>query len=131
MAFLKRPRLKIPINKHGNIKCWVHKLEPILVRKKPTDEQDWLKFDSLKEANRYIELLRLQRQGFISELTRQVPYKLLVNQIVIGKMILDFVYRDENTKEYVIEDVKGKATQLWLWKQKHFEAQFGKKIIIT
>jgi hypothetical protein len=132
VAFFKRPRLKVPKeSKHLNKFCWVHKLELVLFRKKPDDKHNYYRFDSLKEGNRFIELVQLQRHGFISQLSKQVCYPLVVNEQIIGKMRLDFVYKDETTGEYIIEDVKGKATPLWLWKAKHFEAQFGKKITIS
>ena len=62
------------------------------------------KFDSKKEANRYGELLLLQRAGKISDLKRQVRYLLIPAQYdEDGKNIercctyvADFVYK-ENT----------------------------------
>jgi hypothetical protein len=70
-------------------------------------------FDSTKEADRFAELLLLQRAGKIFNLQRQVPYELIPPQErPDGKRefpvryIADFVYKDGNGR-MVAEDVKG------------------------
>lgn len=87
-----------------------------------------LHFDSKKEANRYINLLKKQENGEISSLQTQVKYVLIPSQYEAyeryGKngqrlkdgrkliereccYIADFVYVDNSTGETVVEDVKG------------------------
>lgn len=94
-------------------------------------------FDSAREADRYAELLLLQRAGKISDLRRQVKYVLIPAQyeyyerygkngkrLKDGKRcvekecayIADFVY-EENGKT-VVEDVKGMRTKEYLIKRK-------------
>ena len=79
---------------------------------------DGITFDSAKEANRYAELKLLERAGKITELQRQPGYTLIPKQVRDGKMIeravvykADFAYRDEETGEDVVEDVKSEATR--------------------
>ena len=94
-------------------------------------------FDSAREADRYAELLLLQRAGKISDLRLQVKYVLIPAQyeyyerygkngkrLKDGKRciekecayIADFVY-EENGKT-VVEDVKGMRTKEYLIKRK-------------
>lgn len=85
--------------------------------------RDGVTFDSVKEYNRWCELLLLARAGKIKHLSRQVEYELIPAQyapdtvgarggVKRGKLlerkvsyVADFVYtQDGNT---VVEDVKG------------------------
>ena len=90
---------------------------------------DGTTFDSTKEFTRWCELKLLERAGKISDLQRQVKYNLLPaitetyerystktgkrlkdGVVTIEKecnYIADFVYRDNETGETVVEDVKG------------------------
>ena len=82
-------------------------------------------FDSIKEANRYSELVLAQRSGEISELKFQVPFTLIPSQkdekgkIIERpvKYISDFVYKDKNGT-VVVEDAKGKRTADYIIKRK-------------
>lgn len=72
-----------------------------------------IKFDSKREADRYAELLLLQKCGEISDLQRQVVFELIPKQIKADgtaeravKYIADFVYLDSDGKK-VVEDAKG------------------------
>lgn len=87
-----------------------------------------LRFDSKREAERWLQLLQLQKVGAISDLKRQVPFVLSVGETKIGKLILDFTYSENGST--VHEDVKSPATitQVFRWKKKHFEAQYGHTI---
>lgn len=73
-------------------------------------------FDSKKEYKRWLELVRMQEEGLVNNLERQVKYILIPSQkaLVNGKMrviereagyIADFVYQQNG--ETVVEDVKG------------------------
>ena len=81
-------------------------------------------FDSRKEANRYCELKLLQRAGEIYDLSCQVPFKICEAGYKKGKMLFkasyyyaDFTYRTKDG-EFVVEDVKSKATKTDLYKLK-------------
>lgn len=95
---------------------------------------DGITFDSLKEANRYSELLLLQRAGAIQDLRRQVKYILIPVQRepdIVGKKggirkgkllerecayIADFVYTENGVQ--VVEDTKGLKTKEYIIKRK-------------
>lgn len=82
-------------------------------------------FDSIKEANRYSELVLAQRSGEISELKCQVPFVLIPSQKDQNgktiekpvKYIADFVYVDKNGST-VVEDTKGVRTADYIIKRK-------------
>ena len=97
-----------------------------------TKTTDGLVFDSHKEAQRWEQLLLLQKAGKIVELQRQVEFELLPAQYETiarygknGKRlkdhtkllerkvcyIADFVYTDAETGERIIEDTKSEATR--------------------
>jgi len=75
---------------------------------------DGITFDSKKEAQRYQDLLLLQRAGVIGEIIRQ-PSFVLQDKFVArsGKEIreityrADFAYRETNRQVWTVEDVKG------------------------
>lgn len=96
-------------SKFGNVKTWVG-----------TDC-----FDSRREAERWLTLRLLQRAGEITELERQVVYRLTVAGVVIGKIIPDFRYRSGG--QLVVEDVKSKPTMtpMFRWKARHLAAEHG------
>lgn len=93
-------------------------------------------FDSKREAARYIELQYLQRAGKISGLQRQKKFVLVPAQYepettgprggkIKGKLLerevayyADFVYFDEEEKDFVIEDTKGVRTLDYIIKRK-------------
>nr|DAJ54362.1 MAG TPA: Endonuclease [Caudoviricetes sp.] len=93
---------------------------------------DGFTFDSKKEANRYLELKQMEKDGLIHNLQLQVPFELIPPfEIVIdGKKrkrrrmeyIADFVYYINNVK--VVEDVKGRKTEVYKIKKKIFEYKF-------
>jgi len=77
-----------------------------------------IKFDSIKERNRFLILEAAQKKGFISELELQKKFELQESfydndgkkQRAIH-YIADFFYYDNKLKCYVAEDVKSKITQ--------------------
>lgn len=93
---------------------------------------DGIKFDSVKEKNRYIGLKQLERLGVIQNLQRQVKYELQPSFKLNGKTIrsityiADFVYIQDNKE--IIEDVKGMRTKEYLLKKKMFEYKYQKEI---
>lgn len=87
-------------------------------------EVDGEKFDSEKEANRYQELLILEKIGEVSHIDRQVKFELIPSQKIDGKIvekavayIADFTYIDKDGK-YVVEDTKGFKTKDYIIKRK-------------
>lgn len=95
---------------------------------------DGIIFDSKKEANRYCELMILQRAGKIQNLQRQVRYLLIPAQYddegnrieSYCNYIADFVYR-ENGK-LIVEDVKGFKTPEYILKRKLMLSVYGIRI---
>ena len=92
-------------------------------------------FDSKKEANRYKELLLLEKAGAIKDLRMQVKFTLIPSQRdeATGKVVerecsykADFVY-DEDGKT-VVEDVKGFRTKEYIIKRKLLLYQYGIRI---
>lgn len=82
-----------------------------------------IRFDSVKEARRYIDLNLLQRAGQIQDLQIQVPFILIPKQkdskgrvIREVKYIADFVYIEKGRK--IVEDVKGYRTKEYQIKKK-------------
>ena len=97
-----------------------------------TKTTDGLVFDSHKEAQRWEQLLLLQKAGKIVELQRQVKFELIAAQyetyerfskkgkrlkdgtrLIERKVdyIADFVYHDVETGEMIVEDTKSEATR--------------------
>jgi len=89
---------------------------------------DMYVFDSIAESRRYKELKLLERAGKISELELQPRFLLQESFKKNGKTfrkieyIADFQYI-ENGK-IVIEDVKGKETEVFKLKRKLFEHEY-------
>lgn len=93
---------------------------------------DGIKFDSRKEAKRYVELKEMERKGLIKGLQLQVPFELVPSFTIIidgkkkkrrnMKYIADFVYYENNEK--VVEDVKGRKTDVYKLKKKIFEYKY-------
>lgn len=95
-------------------------------------------FDSKAEAERWGELLLLQRAGAISDLRRQVRIGLEGRNGPImtdggGRQrvyVADFVYTDHALGVQVVEDRKGYATEVFLLKRAILAAQ-GVEVLVT
>lgn len=89
---------------------------------------DGIKFDSIKEANRFKELMMLKRAGLIKELELQPVFVLQpkytnsngenIREITYKA---DFIYFDIKLDRYIVEDVKGFKTDVYKLKKKLFE----------
>lgn len=92
---------------------------------------DGIKFDSRKEAARWIELRLLEKARLISGLQRQVKYDLVVNGTKVCSYVADAVYIENG--ELVVEDTKSVATQtpVFRLKAKLMAAIHGIKIRIA
>lgn len=92
-------------------------------------------FDSKKEANRYKELLLLEKAGAIKDLRMQVKFTLIPAQRdeATGKVVerecsykADFVYEEDG--KTVVEDVKGFRTKEYIIKRKLMLWRYGIRI---
>lgn len=89
---------------------------------------DMYVFDSIAESKRYKELVLLERAGKITELQLQPKFLLQESFRKNGKTfrkieyIADFQY-EENGK-IIVEDVKGKETEVFKLKRKLFEKKY-------
>lgn len=96
---------------------------------------DGIWFDSIRESRRYGELKLLEKGGYISDLRLQVPYELIPNQKVDGRVverkvryIADFTYHDNVKNEDVVEDAKGYFTEVYRLKKKLMMMVYGIQI---
>ena len=88
-------------------------------------------FDSIAEARRYQELQVMERAGLITRLVCQPEWELIPaykrkdgTKVRATKYRADFSYTDTESGEYIVEDVKGKATEVYKIKRKLFEYMF-------
>lgn len=99
--------------------------------KKPVIDVDGQKtrFDSKREAQRFLELRLMERGGIVRNIRRQVPYELVPVQrdadgriIECGvKYVADFVYEKLETGgtwREIVEDTKGYHTKDYVIKRK-------------
>ncbi|MCB6992416.1 DUF1064 domain-containing protein [bacterium 210820-DFI.6.37] len=110
---------------------------PKKYRNQPTTVNG-IKFDSKKEAARFVALLEKQKSGEISDLKLQVGFTLAEGfTSVTGektgqkRYVADFTYRDINGN-LVVEDVKSEATRkdkVYLLKKSLMAERYG--IFIT
>lgn len=107
---------------------------------------DGIIFQSKKEGRRYFELRLMEKAGKIADLQRQVKYVLIPAQrepdkigarggVIKGKLIerecayiADFVYKDLEKGELVVEDTKGFRTPEYIIKRKLMLYQYGIRI---
>lgn len=82
-------------------------------------------YRSKREAKRHQDLLRLQKAGYITGLTREVPFVLAPGVKIDGekrarpavRYVADFVFTDMRTCKVVVEDAKGVQTPLYRLKK--------------
>ncbi|WP_286669386.1 DUF1064 domain-containing protein [Thomasclavelia cocleata] len=89
---------------------------------------DDIKFDSKKEARRYIQLKQMERAGLIKKLRLQVPF-VLVDKSCYGreiKYVADFVYIENGAE--IVEDVKGVKTPVYKLKKRLMAERYGIKV---
>lgn len=97
---------------------------------------DGIKFDSEAEAERWKQLVTLEKTGQIGNLRRQVKYVLIPSQKVEGKTerecsyIADFCYFRNG--ELIVEDVKGyrkgATYQVFVIKRKLMLEKYGIRV---
>jgi len=92
-------------------------------------EMDGIKFDSLRERDRYCDLKAAQQANEISNLKVHVPFSIDINGKHVCKYIADFVYSDIcGDRQTVVEDVKGVRTAVYRLKKKLMLACHGIEI---
>ena len=89
-------------------------------------EIDGFRFDSQKEGNRYLILKRMEQEGKIKDLQRQVSFEVVPKSKGerAVKYIADFVYYDIEKQMHVVEDVKGFKTDVYKLKRKIFKYRY-------
>lgn len=107
-----RSRFRKANNKYGAVKTTV----------------DGIKFDSKGESVMWFTLKNRERAGEITDLKRQIPYKLEVNGILVCKYIADYEYIENGA--LVTADYKGVITKDFALKAKLFKAIYGRDILI-
>lgn len=94
-----------------------------------------IKFDSKWEAERYGQLVAMERAGAIRNLERQVRYNIQVNNQKICQYVADFVYEDlgidGETPVKIVEDAKGVETPEFKLKKKLMKAVHNIEIKIS
>jgi hypothetical protein len=94
-------------------------------------ETGGVKFRSKKEAQRYEDLLLVEKSGDITGLALQVKMPIDINGRHICNYYADFVYTDVKAGKVIVEDCKGMRTPLYKLKKKLVEAQYGVTILET
>lgn len=77
---------------------------------KPTTV-DGYDFDSRLEANRYGELVLMQKAGIITDLAVHPRWDLPVNGVIVARYEADFSYSDVESGKLVVEDTKSGPTK--------------------
>lgn len=87
---------------------------------------DGIKFQSIKEGNRYAELKMLEKAGIIKDLKLQPVFELCGPVMFNGKKLTarkfkaDFQYYDISFKRETVEDCKGFLNDLYKLKRSIF-----------
>lgn len=72
---------------------------------------DGIKFQSVKESARYLQLKTMQQAGLICNLKLQHSFSIQLNNVHICRYIADFVYWTDGCFKMVVEDVKSDYTR--------------------
>lgn len=86
-------------------------------------EIDGYKFASIKEATEYRNLKLELAAGSISDLEIHPTYPIIINEIEVCKVVLDFAYFDKRVGKKRYIDTKGFEIELSKLKKKLLEAQ--------
>lgn len=78
---------------------------------------DGIRFDSKREAERYLELRMLERGGAIRDLELQPVYRFSIEGKAEIRYVADFRYIEIATGAEVVEDVKGYRTREYKFKR--------------
>lgn len=94
-------------------------------------EHNGITFHSIKERDRYKDLLLMEQAGEIAHLQRQVMFPLHVAGRLVCSYIADFVYVDLKLGRQVVEDSKGMRTKDYRIKAKLYAALHEHPILET
>jgi len=115
--------------KKGKIRGFVDKKPDKVVKqskyKNTRCEFNGIKFDSIRERKRYIDLEFAQKQGVIKDLRLQVPYLLVDTEDFKMTYIADFVYFDIQSGLTIVEDAKGFKTKEYKKKKRLMKKVLG------
>ena len=92
------------------------------------------KYDSKWEAERYGQLVSMERAGVIEDLERQVSFNIMINDEKICRYIADYTYikiNEDGSKEKIVEDAKGVQTTDFIIKKKLMKAIYNINIKIS
>lgn len=89
-------------------------------------EVDGLRFDSRREAARWLVLKAWEAAGEITALRRQCPVRVVVNGVAVCVYVADFAYRRDGRQ--VVEDAKGYRTAVYKLKKRLVRAACGIEI---
>lgn len=81
-------------------------------------------FDSIREYNYYRELRLREKAGEVTAIQLQVVF-----QLSVCKYKADFVYLDLRLNQWLVVDVKGVRTQVYILKKKMMLEELGITII--
>lgn len=70
---------------------------------------DGVTFDSAKEARRWQDLQLWEKAGILTDLSRQVPFAIVINDMLICQYVADAVYKRDGVR--VVEDTKSEITR--------------------
>lgn len=87
-----------------------------------------IEFHSNREAERWLVLRAMERDGLIRDLRRQIDIPLVVNGVKVCKFVCDFEYFDVAAGCIVHDDAKGFRTPEYRIKAKLYAALFGRAI---
>jgi hypothetical protein len=91
-----------------------------------------VRYDSIREYDRYQELVMKQKAGLIRGLKRQVVFRFIHNGIHVGKYVADATYYEpangRKAWDLVVEDTKGVRTPLYRRSKKMMIAFYGIEI---
>lgn len=120
-AAWKKPELELPTLVPGKklIISSEAAAKPGKYRNQPV-EVDGLRFDSKREARRWVELKAMQQAGQITNLRTQVEIPCVVNGVTVCSYVADFAYFRGNQLRgpEVVEDVKSAGTRTAVYKIK-------------
>jgi hypothetical protein len=96
---------------------------------------DGIRFASHREGKRFLDLRLLVRAGEIADLELQPRYELhtlspIGEVVTVGEIQPDFRYKRRDGS-ICVEDSKGFQTEVFRWKRRHFERQYGIELLLT
>jgi hypothetical protein len=135
----KAPYLCVALPVAGEDYCGPCLVQRAYAKKKPAKYRavavkvDGYHFDSKAEARRYHVLCLKLKAGLITDLEihPRIPLH-AAGGALIGHYEADFRYLELLSNERKVEDVKGgkmRRTDMFKWKKKHVELEYGIKII--